>query len=389
MALRPTRRSLLAAGLAAGAARSCPAGPPPRRSTPARRCRFPSICCGIWRKRWRRSPMSSRRSRTRPCSNRSITICTTRSPTGPTACSGATSPAPPRSASSIPGRYFKLPVEISVLEDGTARELQFSTDLFDMPADHPARKLTHAGFAGFAVMDPDAENDWMAVLGASYLRTSGYSGQFGMSARGLAIDFGRARTGGVSPLHPLLARAGGRRAASSSMPCWRARASPAPTASATAAARQGRLPGRRRQPLPARRHRAARHRAADLDVLVRQEQPLRRPGLAPRDPRQRRARDVPRQRRAHLAAAEQPAARDGEHVRRRQPQGLRPRPARAELRGIPGRRRLLREARDGVGRAAGRLGRGLGDAGRAADQRRDPRQYRRLLEPGRRRPRPG
>ena len=56
-----------------------------------------------------------------------------------------------------PGRYFKLPVEISVLADGTARELEFSTDLFDMPADHPARKLTKAGFAGFAVMDPDGE----------------------------------------------------------------------------------------------------------------------------------------------------------------------------------------------------------------------------------------
>ncbi len=89
-----------------------------------------------------------------------------------------------------PGRYFKEPVKISVVEDGTARELLFSTDLFDMPEGHPARKLTHAGFAGFAVMDPEAKNDWMAVLGASYFRTSGYSGQFGMSARGLAIDSG-------------------------------------------------------------------------------------------------------------------------------------------------------------------------------------------------------
>ena len=89
-----------------------------------------------------------------------------------------------------PGRYFKLPVEISVLEDGQARELQFSTDLFDMPADHPARKLAHSGFAGFAVMDPEAKNDWLAVLGASYFRTSGYSGQFGMSARGLAMNSG-------------------------------------------------------------------------------------------------------------------------------------------------------------------------------------------------------
>ncbi len=89
-----------------------------------------------------------------------------------------------------PGRYFKAPVEISVVEEGEAREILFSPDLFEMPEDHPARKLTEAGFAGFRVMDPDAENDWLAVLGAAYFRTSGWSGQFGLSARGLAIDAG-------------------------------------------------------------------------------------------------------------------------------------------------------------------------------------------------------
>ena len=89
-----------------------------------------------------------------------------------------------------PGRYFKEPVQINVVENGTAREILFSNDLFDMPEDHPARNLRQAGFAGFRVMDPDAKNDWMAVLGASYFRTSGYSGQFGLSARGLAIDAG-------------------------------------------------------------------------------------------------------------------------------------------------------------------------------------------------------
>ncbi len=89
-----------------------------------------------------------------------------------------------------PGRYFKEPVEINVVEDGTAREILFRTDLFDMPADNPARNLKHAGFAGFRVMDPDQQNDWLAVLGASYWRTSGYSGQFGLSTRGLAIDPG-------------------------------------------------------------------------------------------------------------------------------------------------------------------------------------------------------
>ena len=59
-----------------------------------------------------------------------------------------------------------------------------------MPEDSPARKLSRAGFAGFRVMDPEEKNDWLAVLGASYFRTSGYSGQFGMSARGLAINSG-------------------------------------------------------------------------------------------------------------------------------------------------------------------------------------------------------
>ncbi len=90
----------------------------------------------------------------------------------------------------FPGRYFKEPVQINVVENGQARELMFSTDLFEMPEDSPARQLSRAGFAGFRVMDPAEENDWLAVLGASYFRTSGYSGQFGMSARGLAIDSG-------------------------------------------------------------------------------------------------------------------------------------------------------------------------------------------------------
>ena len=35
------------------------------------------------------------------------------------------------------------------LKDGTAREIPFSTKLFDMPADHPARMLgAGTGFAG-------------------------------------------------------------------------------------------------------------------------------------------------------------------------------------------------------------------------------------------------
>ncbi len=89
----------------------------------------------------------------------------------------------------FPGRYFPEPVHVYVVEDGMAREVPFSRDLFTMPADSPARQLNKTeGFAGFAVQDPAQSADWLAFLGASYWRTSGYSGQFGLSARGLALD---------------------------------------------------------------------------------------------------------------------------------------------------------------------------------------------------------
>lgn len=88
-----------------------------------------------------------------------------------------------------PGRYFKEPVHIYALEDGMAREVRFSNDLFEIPEDNPARELDGTeGFAGFSVQDPEQRADWMAFLGASYWRTAGYSGQFGLSARGLALD---------------------------------------------------------------------------------------------------------------------------------------------------------------------------------------------------------
>jgi len=89
----------------------------------------------------------------------------------------------------FPGRYFKQPVRIFALDGGMATELPFDTALFDIPQDNPARKLRDTtGFAGFRVLDSATQRDWMAFLGASYWRTSGYSGQFGLSTRGLAID---------------------------------------------------------------------------------------------------------------------------------------------------------------------------------------------------------
>ncbi len=87
------------------------------------------------------------------------------------------------------GKYATEPVHMFVVEAGKARELIYSPELFNTPDDHPARKLTDGvGFAGFRIMAPDLKTDWFAAMGASYFRTSGPYNQYGLSARGLAID---------------------------------------------------------------------------------------------------------------------------------------------------------------------------------------------------------
>lgn len=93
-----------------------------------------------------------------------------------------------------PGRFFPEPVAIHVVEDGEARQILFENDYFTMPADSPGHKLgAGAGFAGLRVMRPGLKPDWVSFLGASYFRTDGPFAQYGLSARGLAIDTGLSR----------------------------------------------------------------------------------------------------------------------------------------------------------------------------------------------------
>ncbi|WP_448509699.1 glucan biosynthesis protein [Immundisolibacter sp.] len=89
-----------------------------------------------------------------------------------------------------PHRFAQKPVRIYLVEGEQAREVPFSTDLFDYGTSGLAKKMAgHGGFAGFRVMDPaPAKTDWLAFQGASYFRTSGVQGQYGLSARGIAID---------------------------------------------------------------------------------------------------------------------------------------------------------------------------------------------------------
>lgn len=94
-----------------------------------------------------------------------------------------------------PGRYFPEPVRIFTRDDsGMSREVLFGDDAFTMPDDSPAHLLPEGfGFAGFRVLRPGMEPDWVSFLGASYFRTDGPEQQYGLSARGIAIDTGLNR----------------------------------------------------------------------------------------------------------------------------------------------------------------------------------------------------
>ena len=87
------------------------------------------------------------------------------------------------------GKYATEPVRMHVVEDNRSREVLYTASLFEIPPGHPAEKLkSGAGFAGFRIMATDLKTDWFAAMGASYFRTSGPYNQYGLSARGIAID---------------------------------------------------------------------------------------------------------------------------------------------------------------------------------------------------------
>ena len=91
-----------------------------------------------------------------------------------------------------PGRWFEEPVDIHVVEAGQARRVQYSRGLFDFGDTGLDRVLTDdLGFAGFRLMyGDDLNRDWLAFLGASYFRSAGALDQYGLSARGIAVDPG-------------------------------------------------------------------------------------------------------------------------------------------------------------------------------------------------------
>lgn len=109
-----------------------------------------------------------------------------------------------QSASSYPATFFPLaalapkPVRIYALEKGMARQVVYSPRYFKIPPGNPLSDLpVDAGFAGFRLQELRRHkdwrtHDWAAFLGASYFRAIGELGQYGLSARGVAVNTGLA-----------------------------------------------------------------------------------------------------------------------------------------------------------------------------------------------------
>jgi glucans biosynthesis protein len=88
------------------------------------------------------------------------------------------------------GRYAPTPVDLFMVERGRARPIEHSENMFEVaPGDGPAPQVL-PGMSGFRVMNRGGVGDWLAFQGASYFRSAGPLDQYGLSARGVAIDTG-------------------------------------------------------------------------------------------------------------------------------------------------------------------------------------------------------
>ncbi|WP_372985374.1 glucan biosynthesis protein [Marinobacter sp.] len=93
------------------------------------------------------------------------------------------------------GLFFLAPVRIHEVKDGRATELAYNPDYFDYEGEQPLGDLPEdLGFAGFRIhYHANFQLDVASFLGASYFRAVGAQLQYGISARGLAIDTGTGK----------------------------------------------------------------------------------------------------------------------------------------------------------------------------------------------------
>ena len=93
-----------------------------------------------------------------------------------------------------PGLFYNRLVRLNVVSDGKAERLPFSADFFEYGdlefADKvKALSMDFAGFrAHFPLNTPEYKDEFVVFLGASYFRAVAKDVQYGLSARGLAVD---------------------------------------------------------------------------------------------------------------------------------------------------------------------------------------------------------
>jgi glucans biosynthesis protein len=97
------------------------------------------------------------------------------------------------------GWLYNVPVELWLVDDGTAKRLKADSNLFSLgPLIKDAEPGAPYGFSGFRVHGPinrpDYFDEYVVFQGASYFRAVGRGQLYGLSARGLAIN--TARPGG-------------------------------------------------------------------------------------------------------------------------------------------------------------------------------------------------
>ncbi|MGH8160658.1 MAG: glucan biosynthesis protein G [Gammaproteobacteria bacterium] len=96
-----------------------------------------------------------------------------------------------------PGLYFKHIVNIHVVDAAGVHQVPFKKDWFSWPKKLEAKIPDDLGYAGFKLTyplndGPNVQNQFLVFAGVSYFRGVARGENFGLSARGIAVDTGLA-----------------------------------------------------------------------------------------------------------------------------------------------------------------------------------------------------
>jgi len=106
-----------------------------------------------------------------------------------------------------PGYLYQHLIDVDIVEDGMAYPVGLTEESFSVPRESMTRILADIGkYAGirlhFPLNNPDYKDEFLVFQGASYFRAVSKDQQYGLSARGLAIDVAESQ----GEEHPIFRR---------------------------------------------------------------------------------------------------------------------------------------------------------------------------------------